>query len=181
VLHTPRLTLRSWRDDDAPRLLDILGRREVMRWLGDGDPQPLRDLDEARAKIERFRERSATPPLGAWAIEVAATGVVAGSVLLLTLPHAERGEVEIGWWLHPDTWGHGYASEAAAAVLTHGFAHGLDEIHALTHTDNAASMAVCRRLGLRDLGVVERWYDGPSQLFRISSAEHADRVRTGPA
>ena len=178
MLTTDRLTIRSWRDDDAPRLLDILGRSEVMRWLGDGDPQPLKDLDEARAKIEKFRSRSTTPPLGGWAIEVTDTGVVAGSVLLLTLPDAEAGEVEIGWWLHPDAQGRGYASEAAAAVLTHGFAHGLTEIHALTHTDNHPSQAVCRRLGMRDLGVVEKWYDGPSQLYRITRAEHAARHDT---
>ena len=178
MLTTHRLTIRSWRDDDAPRLLDILGRREVMRWLGDGDPQPLRDLDEARAKIEAFRGRSSMPPLGGWAIEVTETGVVAGSVLLLTLPNAEAGEVEVGWWLHPDAQGRGYASEAAAAVLEHGFAHGLPVIHALTHTDNHPSQAVCRRLGMTDLGVVEKWYDGPSQLYRITRAEHAARRRT---
>ena len=175
MLHTDRLTIRPWRDDDAPRLLDILGRPEVMRWLGDGEPEPLRDLDEALAKIARFRERSTTPPLGGWAVEVTGTDVVAGSVLLLTLPNAEAGEVEIGWWLHPDSQGRGYAVEAADAVLADGFGHGLTEIHALTHTDNHPSMGVCRRLGMRDLGVVEQWYDGPSQLFRITAAEHAAR------
>ena len=60
-------------------------------------------------------------------------------MLLLTLPNDEAGEVEIGWHLHPDAWGHGYASEAARAVLAHGFAHGLPEILAVTHLDNYPS------------------------------------------
>ena len=171
-LHTERLTLRRWRDDDAPRLLDIQSRVEVMRWLGDGEPVLMKDLDEAHAKIERYRELSATPPLGFWAVEVDATGVVAGSVILLELPNAEDHEVEIGWHLHPDSWGHGYASEAARALLGHGFAAGLPEILAVTHLDNHPSQGVCRKIGMTDQGVVEKWYDGPSQLFRITVAEH---------
>ena len=84
-----------------------------MKWLGDGEPVLMKDLDEAHAKIERYRALSATPPLGFWAVEIRATGVVAGSVLLLELPNAEDHEVEIGWHLHPDSWGQGFASEAA--------------------------------------------------------------------
>ena len=172
TLDTERLTLRRWQDGEAPRLLDILSRIEVMKWLGDGEPRLMKDLDEAHAKIERYRELSATPPLGFWAIEVKETGVVAGSVILLELPNAEDHEVEIGWHLHPDSWGRGYATEAARALLAHGFAHGLPEILAVTHLDNFPSQAVCRKIGMTGQGVVEKWYDGPSELFRITAAEH---------
>lgn len=170
-LTTDRLLVRPWRHDDAERMLDIMSRVEVTKWLGDGAPYVMKDLDEAHARIDRLAERSATPPLLYWAVEVRATGQVAGSVLLLTLPNAEDGEVEIGWHLHPDSHGRGYATEAAAALMAHGFAGGLPEIHALTHLDNAPSQNVCRKLGMHDLGVVERWYDGPSQHFRITAQE----------
>jgi RimJ/RimL family protein N-acetyltransferase len=169
VARTPRLLVRPWRVEEAPRLLDILSRVEVAKWLGDGEPVLMKDLEEARRRIERYRELSATPPLGFWAVEVLATGQVAGSVLLLTLPDAEAGEVEIGWHLHPDSWGRGYASEAAAAVLDHGFAGGLHEIHALTHLDNWPSQAVARKLGMERLGVMRKWYDDPSVVFRAVS------------
>ena len=89
----------------------------------------------------------------------------------MTLPNAEDGEVEIGWHLHPDSWGHGYATEAARAVLAHGFAAGLPEILAVTHLGNEPSQAVCRRIGMRHQGTVEKWYDVPSELFRITSEE----------
>jgi RimJ/RimL family protein N-acetyltransferase len=166
IARTTRLTIRPWRTEEAPRLLDILSRVEVARWLGDGDPQLMKDLDEARAAIVRYEERSRTPPLGFWAVELRETGQVVGSVLLLTLPNAEDGEVEIGWHLHPDSWGRGYASEAAAAVLRRGFDGGLPEIHALTHLDNWPSQGVARRIGMEPVGVLEKWYDGPSQVFR---------------
>ncbi len=85
--------------------------------------------------------------------------------------------MEVGWHLHPDSHGKGYATEAAALVLERGFANGLPEIHAVTHLDNHPSQAVCRRLGMSDLGVVERWYDDPSRAFRLTRQEHAARPR----
>jgi RimJ/RimL family protein N-acetyltransferase len=171
VCETERLVVRPWRLEEAARVLDIQSRLEVIRWLGDDEPVPMRDLDEARERIGSYHGRSQTPPLGFWAIEVRETGVVAGSVLLLTLPEAEHGEVEIGWHLHPDSWGHGYASEAAGAVLAHGLAAGLPEIYALTHLDNYPSQAVARRIGMTDLGVLEKWYPGPSQVFRATAPQ----------
>jgi RimJ/RimL family protein N-acetyltransferase len=173
-LETDRLTIRPWRPDDAERLLDIMSRVEVMKWLGDNSAEPvlLTGLDEARQRIGRWNERSATPPLGYWAVDLTATDRMVGAVLLLTLPNAEAGEVEIGWWLHPDSWGHGYATEAARAVLDQGFAAGLPEILAVTHLGNEPSMNVCRKLGMSHEGVVEKWYDGPVELFRITAAEH---------
>ncbi len=171
ILETERLILRPWRHDEAPRLLDIMSRIEVMKWLGDDEPKLMKDLDEAHQRIDRFAERSAEPPRGIWAIEPKAGGEPRGTVLLVTLPNAEDGEVEIGWHLHPDSWGHGYASEAAGAVLAHGFAAGLPEILAVTHLGNDASQKVCRRIGMRHQGVVEKWYDLPSELFRITSEE----------
>ena len=170
-LSTERLLIREWRDHEAPRLLDILSRIEVVRWLGDAEPVLMQTLEEARGRIERYRERSGWPPLGIWAVEERATGVLAGTVLLLTLPHAEHGEVEIGWHLHPDRWGRGYATEAARAVLRHAFDGGLIEVHAVTHPGNQASMNVCRKLGMRHTGIVEKWYDGPSEHFVVTHDE----------
>lgn len=161
-LETERLTIRPWRDDEAPRVLDILGRIEVARWLGDGEPTPMKDLDEAREKLASWR--AIEPPHGQWAVEVKETGVPAGSVLLVPLPESD-GLVQIGWHLHPGTHGLGYATEAAAAVLAHGFEAGITEIRAVTHLGNYPSQAVARRLGMEDLGVTAEWYAEPSRLF----------------
>jgi RimJ/RimL family protein N-acetyltransferase len=170
LLDTPRLRIRDWTFEDAPTALDILSRVEVVKWLGDGPPVLCPDLDGARERIERWRGRD-HPPLGHWAIDVTdggpLRGRLIGTVLLLTLPNAD-GEVEIGWHLHPDAWGHGYASEAATAVLRHGFGAGLPEIHAVTHLTNGPSQAVCRRIGLEHHGVTHRWYAEPSEHYSIT-------------
>ncbi len=161
-LETERLVLRDWHPDDAPVVLDILSRAEVVRWLDDGEPQPLADLDEARAKIRSWQDL--VPPLKQWAIEVRETGEVVGWACLVPIP-TSGGLVQIGWTLHPDAHGHGYATEAARAVLDHGLASGLTEVRALMIPDNEPSMKVAQRLGMRDLGLTDLWYDGPSRVF----------------
>ena len=57
--------------------------------------------------------------------------------------------IEIGWRLARAAWGGGYATEAARALLTHGFEElGLTEIIAFTADTNLRSQAVMERLGM---------------------------------
>ena len=174
-LRTERLLLRPWRHEEAARVLDIYSRVDVVRWLGDGPPTPMTDLAQADRAIDRWAERSGLPPLGFWAVEVVETAVVAGTVLLARLPGEADpgGAVEVAWHLHPDSWGHGFATEAARAVLDHGFAEGLSEVVALTHLGNERSQAVCRRLDLRDRGRDQSWYAVPMQVFSLTALEYA--------
>jgi RimJ/RimL family protein N-acetyltransferase len=174
IAEDDRIRVRPWRPDEAPRLLDILSRLEVAKWLGDGEPVLMKDLDEARRRVRRYQELSLSSPLGIWAVEPRETGVPAGTVLLVELPNG-AGEVEVGWHLHPDSHGHGYATGAAELLLARGFANGLPEIYAITHPGNQPSQAVCGRLGMRDLGVLERWYDGPSQVYRLTREQWKSR------
>src|SRR4051812_38904681 len=115
-LRTPRLRLRWWttRRDDLARLTDLYGRDEVTRWLG-GTPS-LTPVE----LVARWAAVCADARFGVWAAEVAGTGTVAGTVLLKPLPGGV-GEVEVGWHLHPDCWGRGYATEAARAVIDRAF------------------------------------------------------------
>lgn len=169
VFETERLVVRDWRDDEAPRLLDMYSRPEVMRYLG--SPSLMASLDEARERIERGRrsnaEVAAGTPYGWWAVEVRDTGGVAGTVLLVPAAGADEPgtPVEVGWHLHPDSWGHGYATEAAAGAMRRGFAAGLTEIIALVDEANTASQAVCRRLGLEPTAVSEEFYDRPLMVW----------------
>jgi RimJ/RimL family protein N-acetyltransferase len=162
VLCTDRLRLRPWTTApaDIARLTDIYGRVEVTRWLG-GPPQLTAEQivgrwDAVSAADDRF---------GCWAIELA-DGTVAGTVLFKPLPNGV-GEVEVGWHLHPECWGHGYATEAARAVIERGFAEGLPEVYAVVRPGNEASSAVCRRLGMTPLGRFRRWYDVELEAFRL--------------
>ena len=163
-LLTPRLRLRPWTTgrDDLARLTDMYGREEVTRWLGGAPSVGPVELVARWAEIPRV-----DPHCGCWAIEVrGAAPVVAGTVLLKPLPGGV-GEVEVGWHLHPDSWGHGYATEAARAVVERAFGAGLPEVYAVVRPGNEASLAVCRRLGMEPLGRMRRWYDVELEAFRL--------------
>jgi ribosomal-protein-alanine N-acetyltransferase len=111
---------------------------------------------ESDALVDRYSDEMEREGWGLWAVEVSRGGAFVGMVGLhrvrSTLPFAPA--VEAGWRLHPEQWGHGYATEAAAASLDYGFGPGgLDEIVAFTTTLNTRSQAVMKRIGMtRDPG-----------------------------
>lgn len=169
VAKTDRVVVRPWRIDEADRFFDMHRRTEVARWIGG---HPMVDRSEAVRSIERNSDRLADDPrFGFWAVIERSTGVPAGSVLLKPLPEG-AGEIEIGWHLHPDSWGRGLATDAARPILARGFALGLTEIWAVTHLDNQRSARVCEKLGMRLLGVTHRWYHDPSLMFWVGAHDY---------
>jgi RimJ/RimL family protein N-acetyltransferase len=162
LLRTRRLRLRPWTTSaaDIARLTDIYTREEITRWVGGRPSVTPAELVARWAQVTALDER-----YGCWAIECADSSV-AGTVLFKPLPNGV-GEVEVGWHLHPDSWGHGYATEAARAVIDRGFDAGVPEVYAVVRPGNRASMAVCARLGMQPLGRIRRWYDVELEAFRL--------------
>ena len=169
TLTTERLVLRPWRAADAAAAFDLYSRWEVARYLG-RVPAVLTDPAQARSRVEGW-SRFPGPLHGVWAIVPHGADAPVGSVMTKVLPLSEGGEpsgdTEIGWHLHPDTWHRGYATEAAERLLDHVWAQGLGEVYAVTYPENAASQAVCRRLGMESLGLTDRYYDVTCALFRL--------------
>lgn len=173
TLETGRLLLRAYDSGDAARVLDIQRRADIIRWLGDPPYVPMADLEEALRWIEKRYEREARDALDMTrAIVVRETGTVAGTV---SLARAYRrngdfvGEYEVGWHLHPDSTGGGYATEAARGLLDHAFARNLPEVWCGMFVDNEASRRVAERLTLPFIGVgPDPWYEGESRLYRLT-------------
>ncbi|MFI6780828.1 GNAT family N-acetyltransferase [Micromonospora sp. NPDC050276] len=167
VLTTERLILRDWTDDpaDLARIYDIYSRADVTRFLG-APGLPMTDPAQAAERLRFWQERHAADGgrYGTWAIEVRETGQLAGTALLKPLPGRDEAvrteDIEVGWHLHPDSWGHGYATEAAGALVAREFATDTSEIYAVVSPGNEASMAVCRRLGMTHVGRRSDWYGG---------------------
>lgn len=169
VYETERLVVREWTDDEVDRVYDIYSRWEVARYLG-ANPAVMESPDRAARGIGRWHELyvSTQGRFGAWAIQPKAGGPAAGTVLFKLLPNGD-GDVEVGWHLHPDSWGHGYATEAAEGAVQRGFAGGLTEVYAVVYPENTASLAVCRRLGMTPLGRTTRWYGVECEAFHRSA------------
>lgn len=145
---TPRLLLRRWRDDDVAAMAEINADPQVMRWIGDGS---VRDLDRTTADIERWEEEWDDEGFGLFAVELTASGELAGFTGLSVprfLPEVLPA-VEIGWRLGTQFWGQGYASEAAHATLEFALQdRGLDSVISIARVGNDASENVMRKLGM---------------------------------
>ncbi len=149
VVVTERLMLRPFSDVDRAPFFALNTHPAVVESLG---ASPTRA--ESDDMIKRYSAEMAREGWGLWAVAEAFEGG-AGFVGMVGL-HRVRPElpcapaVEIGWRLHPDHWGQGYATEAAAAALRFGFENaGLTEVVAFTTTLNTRSQAVMARIGMR--------------------------------
>jgi RimJ/RimL family protein N-acetyltransferase len=147
-VRSERLLLRPLIPGDADALLAYRSRLDVSRWVP-FDPMSRDDILERIAgqwsRTELTDEGQALT-LGA---EVAATGELAGDVILMWHSREHAGG-EVGYVLNPALGGHGYATEAARAMLRLGFEDlGLHRIVARIDEDNEASAKLARRLGMR--------------------------------
>lgn len=147
-LETDRLVLRPYADDDLVALHDLERRDETARYLYN---EPL-DLDATRAQLERRAAMTAIDDehddLALVAV-IKASGARVGHVMLHRTSREHR-QGEIGYVLHPDHQGHGYATEATALLLRLGFEElGLHRIVGRLDARNEASAKVLERLGMR--------------------------------
>lgn len=168
TIASDRLVLRPWLPEDADFLLDLESRWDVV-WLLGANPATMRTREEALASIAR--RRAVDHPIhGVWVITTADAERI-GNLLLKPIPRSPgepaAEEVEIGWHLHPNAWGHGYATEAARAVLDDAFGRGLPKVLAVTDPRNQASQAVCRRLGMTHLGSTTKYYGTTNELYEL--------------
>ena len=109
VVTTDRLVVRRWGFEEIDRFFDSHRRPEVVHWL---PAEPMQDRRDATEMIERNIARAQRISVGLSGLVDRASGVPVGCVILKELPEG-HGEVEIGWQPHPDSWGRGFATEAA--------------------------------------------------------------------
>jgi RimJ/RimL family protein N-acetyltransferase len=158
-VRTGRLLLRPWRSDEVDRYREVRGAPEVTRFLYDTP------MTRRQAATRLGSLRSTITAEGQWinlAVEVAATGTVAGDVGLGWVSGAHR-HAEVGYAFAPDHRGRGYATEAAVAVVEMAFsALGAHRVTGRLDARNTASARLLERLGMRREGhlVENEWVKG---------------------
>jgi RimJ/RimL family protein N-acetyltransferase len=145
---TQRLLLRPFTPGDLDAFHAIYGREDVTQYLDHGP----RSRSEAAGMLERISAMTAIDDAGG-ALRLAAvlpeSGTVIGDFSLWTASD-EHAQGEIGFVLHPDRQGHGYALEAAREMLRIGFEEvGLHRIVGRCDAANLASARLMERLGMR--------------------------------
>ncbi|MCM2430848.1 GNAT family N-acetyltransferase [Streptomyces sp. RKAG337] len=171
-IRTPRLLLRRWHDDDLAPMAEINADPQVMRWIRDGS---VRDLENTAESIERWEEEWDDEGFGLFAVELLASGELAGFTGLSVpefLPEVLPA-VEIGWRLGRQFWGQGYASEAAHATLEFALQdRGLDRVISIHQVGNDASENVMRKLGMvLERETVDPVYGRPLRVHSIDLTE----------
>jgi RimJ/RimL family protein N-acetyltransferase len=178
-IETTRLRLRAPEPDDLAPLHAIQSRDEVVRWLY-WDP---RSVEEVSRALDRQIHQDRTKEL-AVVVQLRATGDLVGHVTL-TLGPPEHKQAEIGFMFHPDHQGHGYATEAAEAVVRLAFdTYDLHRVYGRLEPRNAASARVLEKLGMRReaLLVENEWVKGEWQseaVYALLAREWSERLSSG--
>lgn len=159
-LRTERLLLRPFRSNDVDDVLGYATDAEWGRYLPVPDPYTRRSAE--RFVAGAILTDPETRPI--WAI--VHEGRVAGA---FNLTVRGPGRAELGYSIARPLWGRGLTTEAAAAVISHGFESlELVRIFAMADVRNTASWRVMEKLGMRREGVLRR--------HAVLRGEHVDHV-----
>ena len=140
TLETERLTLRSLRRVDAAEFARLAGDWAVASMTSD-IPYPF---------SERQAQGWLTPVRGEVRFAIEREGQLIGGVGFY---RRASGTAELGFWLGRQWWGRGYTTEAARAVVQHGFkAHRVPGFTSAHFIDNPASGRVLAKLGFEPAG-----------------------------
>lgn len=148
IARTRRLRLRLPSEDDAPFYLALVNDPAFIAYIGERN---LRTVDDARRSLrEGPIAMHARHGHAIYMVELHDGTPIGFSGLL---KRDALAWVDIGYAFLPAWRGRGYALEAARAVREHAIALGITPLAAICHPDNAASIALLGKLGLRFAGV----------------------------
>lgn len=150
LLTTERLILRPFRPSDAQRVQELAGKREVADTTLT-IPHPYPD-GAAEAWIAKHAAEWRDGKSAVYAVTEEAGGALVGAIgLSIDRQHANA---ELGYWIAPEAWNRGYATEAGAAILSLAFERlGLQRVDARHFLRNESSGRVMQKLGMKLEGI----------------------------
>jgi RimJ/RimL family protein N-acetyltransferase len=167
--------LEPWRAEEFIGNIDR-SRDHIKPWVGASFVA--KDLDDARAVLQRYADAKAKDAGGIWGIWL--DGVLVGGVLLVTFD-AAVGTCEAGCWLEPSAEGKGLVTRAATVLLDWVIRErGLSRVEWHTNTENKRSIAVAQRLGMSLDGTLRQAFPTPTgrgdlQIWSVLADEWKSR------
>lgn len=143
--------LRPWQWRDVPRLVHICNNIHIWNNLRDQMPRPYRTKDAE----EWVRFNLQQQPQRNFCIDL--DGDMIGGIGMVPQQDIYKRNVEIGYYLGEEYWGHGYATEAVRLMVDHVFAStDCYRLYAEVFAHNGASMAVLRKNGFHREAVLHK-------------------------
>ncbi|MGA9749676.1 MAG: GNAT family N-acetyltransferase [Nocardioides sp.] len=148
------VSLRAYRDDDVPRIVEACRDEVTAHWLS-GLPLPY-TRDDARGYLEERKERLASADGVTWAVVDPASDQLLACISVFDVRPGRHAE--IGYWTHPDARGRGVMTEACRLAARHAFVPvedgglGLRRLRILHAVGNVASQKVVERNGFTLVG-----------------------------
>jgi [ribosomal protein S5]-alanine N-acetyltransferase len=165
-LRTERLAIRPFTPGDAAFVLELVNDADWLRFIGDKN---VHGLDDAQrylrdGPLAMYDKHG----VGLCCVERRSDGVALGMCGLIKRDTLD--DIDLGFAFLPAARGQGYAHEAAAAVLEHGFkVLALKRVVAITDLDNAASARVLEGLGVHFERLLPAAVDG--KILRLFAIE----------
>lgn len=156
ILETSRLLLRPFAIEDAYSLYLLNSDPLVLQYTGD---VPFKDVNEAAEFILQYNHYMQYG-YGRWAVLDRESSAFLGWCGLKYSP--EKKESDIGFRLHREYWGRGFATEAAKVCIDYGFADlGISRIVGRAQAGNISSHKVLEKIGMTQIGILrdgsEHW------------------------
>lgn len=182
VLESERLTLRQWKESDIPVFVELNSDSEVMRYFPE-----TRSEQQSREMVSIVSAGIDSVGWGFWAAELKESHEFIGFVGLnsvpATLPFSPC--IEVGWRLHKQYWGRGYATEGGNISLAYAFEQlELEEVVSFTTESNYQSRRVMERLAMENSGQNFKYPHLPAEhplsehvLYRISKSQWLQQQR----
>ena len=144
VFETDRLVVRLWRNSDLPSLMAVYGDRDVMKWVGDGQPLTQELCAEWLTVTNRNYQKYG---YGMFAVELKSESRVVGFCGIVHPGGQEAAECKYAYLRQ--FWGQGIASEALVGLIGYGVkTHGIRRMIATTAPQNIASHRVLLKAGM---------------------------------
>ena len=188
ALESERLVLRPYAESDDDLAIRLFTNPEVVRYA-----MELMDIETIRKDMPFWTRRGGNGCIGIWCVSEKGGGKI-GTGALLPMPvegtdtdmdslrpgHYPDAEIEIGFFLVPEVWGKGYATEIARTLVNFAFeCSPLSEVVATHDARNEASRNVLLKSGFRDLGT-RFVYGGDGPFLKITKDDWlADHSQAG--
>lgn len=145
AIETPRLLLQPVMGAHADAAFGPMQEDAIYHWISMNKPRTVETLRADWTRLESRMSADGTEAWPVWAITTRYGGSLVGEVDAVV--DDNRVCTNLGYYLFPEFWGRGFASEAVHAAADHLISHGVHRLVATVTVGNHASAQVLKKAG----------------------------------